>query len=327
MDSILRQSFRDFEFLIMDDASEDETPQIIKTYKDDRIRYVRNESCLGVANTLNRGLELVHSEFVARMDADDVSVKRRLEWQVQFMRLHSEIAVSGMWVKSFGDPSAAGIENSLTKPSSIKALMLFCNPLYHPVVIMRKACLDEHKLRYDPTFSRCEDYELWIRTSRFFSIGNIGRVGLRWRKHRENVTVTHGNAMTEQVLQLQSDQLKRIGVMADQEQIRFHHAIGAGKRLASMLELKKGELWLNQVRDAMLTTSLFSENGVHEAIGFVWFRLCCNSTPLGPSIISRYLFSDLRKGYHPSARQWITFILSILWHRGLRGTKSYIMAS
>jgi len=75
------------------------------------------------------------------------------------------------------------------------------------------------------------------------------------------------------------------------------------------------------VRNAMLTASLFSEDGVHEAIGFVWFNLCSNSTPLGPSIINRYLFSDLRKGYHPTTRQWITFFISMLWHRGLTRIK------
>ena len=327
IESILRQTLKDFEFLILDDASEDDTAAIIASYQDPRIRCVRNEVCQGVAKSLNRGLDMIRTEYVVRMDADDISVRRRLEWQVHYMQRNPHIGVSGTWIKAFGDSTSSGRVEGLTEPSSIKSLMLFCNPLYHPSVILRKAWFDANRLRYDPTFNRCEDYDLWFRASPFFPIGNIHRVGLYWRKHFENVTVSHGGAMVEQVLQLQAYQLKKIGIKADRDELYFHYCLGAGKRLKSLTELKDAESWLARVRAAMLAASSFPDAGVHEAIGFVWFWLCAHSAPLSPWMINRYFTSDLRKGYHPSFRQWMIFFSSMMWHHVINRFKSIFSVS
>jgi len=326
IESILRQTLMDFEFLILDDASEDDTAGIIASYQDPRIRCVRNGVCQGVGKSLNQGLDMIRTEYVVRMDADDISARRRLEWQVHYMRRNPHIGVSGTWIKAFGDPASSGKVEGLTEPSSIKSLMLFCNPLYHPSVIIRKSCFDANRLRYDPTFNRCEDYDLWLRSAPLFDIGNIHRVGLYWRKHLENVTVSHGDVMVEQVLQLQADQLKKIGMTVNRDELYFHYCLGAGKRLSSLPELKNAESWLARVREAMLVSSSFPDAGVHEAIGYVWFWVCAHSASLSPWMVNRYFSADLHTGYHPSFRQWMIFFSSILWHHGINRFKSHFSA-
>jgi len=99
VDSILGQTFTDFEFLIIDDASTDKTPEILRSYDDPRIRVVTNEENLGLSKSLNKGLALARGEFIARMDADDVSYPYRLQVQHEFMTQHPGAGVIGSWAE------------------------------------------------------------------------------------------------------------------------------------------------------------------------------------------------------------------------------------
>ena len=102
IESILNQTFTDFEFIIIDDGSSDHTADIIKGFHDERIRFIQNEKNSGVANTLNKGLELSQGEYIARMDADDISLPARFEKQVAFMEANPDVAVVGCGIELFG---------------------------------------------------------------------------------------------------------------------------------------------------------------------------------------------------------------------------------
>ena len=103
IDSILAQTYTDFEFIIIDDASTDATASIVESYSDERIRFFRNEHNMGVANTLNRGLDLAVGEYIARMDSDDISLPERFAKQVEFMDTHTDVIVCGSNAIVFGD--------------------------------------------------------------------------------------------------------------------------------------------------------------------------------------------------------------------------------
>ncbi len=107
VDSILRQSLRDFELLIVDDASTDESIAIIERYKDPRIRLLKSSERLKLSGALNLGLDNARGDYVARMDADDISLPRRLEIQVQYMNRHPEIGMCGSWIRYCGGPLRA----------------------------------------------------------------------------------------------------------------------------------------------------------------------------------------------------------------------------
>ena len=102
IDSILAQTFTDFEFIIIDDGSTDSTCAIVESYSDSRIRFFKNEHNLGVAATLNRGLDLARGEYIARMDADDISLPTRFEKQAAYMDSHPDVVVCGTGVECFG---------------------------------------------------------------------------------------------------------------------------------------------------------------------------------------------------------------------------------
>ena len=160
IDSTLQQSFADFEFIIIDDGSTDNTLSIIRSYKDERIKLVENSH--DFVGSLNLGLSTAQGKYIARMDADDVMHTDRLKIQYAIMEENPNITVCGTWVKCFGEhgqpdvPQGAGlIENPLLK------LMQFCI-VAHPTVMIRTDFLRQHQLEYDKNYKYAEDLKLWV---------------------------------------------------------------------------------------------------------------------------------------------------------------------
>jgi glycosyltransferase involved in cell wall biosynthesis len=142
IDSILQQTFRDFEFLIIDDGSTDQSIAIVQSYKDPRIRFVRNETNAGIAATLNRGIELASCELIARMDADDISYPDRLQKQYDYMMHDSACALLSTWCRVV---TAAGKHVRLERYTSrfFYYNLTFECWIYHPTVMFRKAAVKE----------------------------------------------------------------------------------------------------------------------------------------------------------------------------------------
>ncbi len=164
IDSILAQTFRTLEFIIVDDGSVDDTPAILASYEDPRLIIIRNDQNRGLAASLNRGLDVARGEFVARMDADDVAMTERLKRQVIFLDSHPDVGIVGSASRLI---DAAGREHRRDdmplSDLAIRWRLLTGNPFQHPTVMVRRAILDRHRLRYDETCEAAQDYDLWTR--------------------------------------------------------------------------------------------------------------------------------------------------------------------
>lgn len=311
--SILNQTFSDFEFIIIDDASSDDTGNVVRQFGDSRIRYFRNEQNLGVARTLNQGLDLAKGEYIVRADADDICLPWRIERQVKFMDAHPEIGVSGSRVRLFG--SELPVVNRCPVGSDIvKAYLLLDNPLIHPSVIMRKKALDKHNLRYDPRFARSEDFDLWSRAADCFTIDNVPEVLVKMRCHAGSVTSTASDAMTHQTEMILARNLRKLGMDLTEEMARFHHRVSRGRRMESSIALIKTEQWFIDLQEKNRLRGLFSTDALAVALGMVWFRLCLNSSPVS-GIWKTWRRSSLGKSYRPVLSDLGRFLLSIAWHR------------
>jgi glycosyltransferase involved in cell wall biosynthesis len=189
IESILNQSFTDYEFLIMNDGSQDQSVDIINSYHDPRIRLVLNEPTLGLVHMLNRGIENSRSCYIARMDCDDISMPQRLTKQVAFMNQHPEVGICGTWIEYF-----MGKQYLLQLPvsdSEIKqALPSYC-PMAHPTVMFRTAVVKNNGLYYSHDFPYVEDYELWFRAAQITCFANIPEVLLKYRIHPGQIGATH----------------------------------------------------------------------------------------------------------------------------------------
>lgn len=189
VESVLAQTFADFELIAIDDASTDGTARLMESYDDPRIRLLRNEANLGLVGTLNRGLGAAAGAYVARMDQDDVSLPERFAKQVAFMDSHPEVAACGTWARHIdaegrlmGDiRKAVGrqMDYEFWRPS----------PLFHSSAMIRVSQLGP--MRYDPEAYWCEDYDLWLRLRREHRLDNLPEFLLLYRIHGDSMSMAN----------------------------------------------------------------------------------------------------------------------------------------
>lgn len=192
IDSILKQTYEDYEFLIINDGSTDNTETIIKSYQDRRIVYYKNEQNKGLIYTLNKGLKLAKGEYIARMDADDISLPERFNKQMDFMDTHLNICAcctNAVTINMVGKR----ISKKWWEKSSIPVewLILFANPMMHPSMFIRKSFLDMHNFLYDSKSYICEDYDLWTRFTLYSKMARLDDVLLLYRNSKDSVTYSN----------------------------------------------------------------------------------------------------------------------------------------
>jgi glycosyltransferase involved in cell wall biosynthesis len=174
IDSVLGQSLRDLELIVVDDASTDETPALLDAIPDERLRVVWNEEQSGLAASLNRALDLAGGQYFARLDADDVALPERLERQVERLRAEPRCAVVGTAIVDLDGDGRPGVTHVLPGGATqLRWHALFSSPFFHPTVLVDREVLDVHGLRYDPEYLESEDYDLWTRLFAFADGANL----------------------------------------------------------------------------------------------------------------------------------------------------------
>ena len=183
VESILNQTFKDFELVIVDDGSTDSSWQILSEYsaKDSRIVLIQNEVNLGLEKSLNKGLAATKGEYFARQDADDVSLSNRLQLQVDFLDNHPEVGALGTAVELINEQGNTIGKNSLpTDHESLQSLLLFNNFMHHSTLMVRSSLMQ--KLGgYDETMRYVEDYDLWWRLSYLSRLATLPNILLKRR--------------------------------------------------------------------------------------------------------------------------------------------------
>ena len=301
VDSVLAQTYGDFEFLIIDDGSSDETARIVRSYDDPRIRSESNGQNLGVVRTLNKGLDLARGEYLVRMDADDVSLPDRLARQVAFMDEHPTVGACGSWVVTMGDKTA-DILRYPCAPEDIKAHLLFYNVIVHPSVCLRQAAFPANELRYDEGFPHAEDFELWQRACRAFPLANIDRVLLRHRIHEHSVTRRNQSAQAETLRRIDYRSLMELGIDPDEEQLSLHRRISEYGQNYRDLAPDAVEGWLLRLIEANDHAGVFSPRALQHVCGKLWFRYCRVSLESGERIVGRFMQSRISRYVEPLKR-------------------------
>jgi glycosyltransferase involved in cell wall biosynthesis len=197
IDSILNQTFSDFELLIFDDASTDNSLKIIERYKDERIIITRYDQNAGYVRSMNEGIEKARGSYIARMDADDISYPERLEKQFYFMRDNAGVGVTATWYDIFG------VESGLVTPPSnhdsiVLSMLLNINPIGNPSAMFRKELLQENNLKYDNSFVPSEDYHLWINLIGKTQFHILPEPLLKYCLHDENISIARKVQQKEQ---------------------------------------------------------------------------------------------------------------------------------
>lgn len=188
IDGILNQTFTDFEFLILNDGSLDGSEEIILSYEDKRIKYIKYQLNRGLVAVLNEGIDCAAGEYIARMDADDISLPERLDIQVKFMEENRDIGASGTAYQLFGER-----HNLYTPPIGYHKAFTYLSSnssIGHPCAIIRADLLRQHNIRYEAEFQYAADYAFWIRISQISRITSIQEPLLLYRWHHNNMSNT-----------------------------------------------------------------------------------------------------------------------------------------
>lgn len=200
IDSMLNQTFKDFEFLIIDDASTDKTRNIIRNYqkRDKRIRVITNKKNLKIAATLNIGINKAKSEIIARMDPDDISHPDRLFIQYQFLKSHPKVAIVGANIQIIGNGNKLLCKREYPTASvKLKRIMFRYSPFAHPAIMFRKKVFEEFG-GYDETMAVCEDIDLWFKIGGKYEFANIPKTLLTYRLVPSSGT--HSNLKTVEII-------------------------------------------------------------------------------------------------------------------------------
>jgi len=223
IESILNQTFSDFEFLIINDGSTDQSVNIIESYDDPRIRLIHNKQNLGLIDTLNKGMDICTGKYIARMDADDISLPERIEKQFDFMEKNQNVSVCGTLFQVFGNHNY--VPNHPEKHELLKAYFIFGCYIGHPTVMIRKNILNQYNLRYDKCFKHAEDYELWTRIIKYSQFANIQKVLLHYRSHDNQVCHKFARIQIQNVKSIQCNYLKNLGFEPSENEINIHAAV------------------------------------------------------------------------------------------------------
>ena len=182
IESILTQTFTDFELIIVNDGSTDSSLETIKRYNDRRIKLINNSKNLGITKSLNIALKEAKGKYIARQDADDVSLPNRLEEQLKYFEANLEVGVVGTNVYNIREDGTVVGSSSLDLEPTFQKL-LKGNRIVHGSVMMRKQVLEEHNY-YNEDFGCSQDYELWLRISKEYVIKNIKNPLYKLRSHK-----------------------------------------------------------------------------------------------------------------------------------------------
>jgi len=225
IDSILQQTFFDFEFIIINDGSTDSSRNILQAYSDRRIRCIDNETNLGLTASLNKGLGLSKGAYIVRMDADDVALPNRIQTQIECMQRMQTIDVCGSWYEMFGDREK--VVKSPVEHQSIKDTLFFKNCIAHSTVCIKRKSLEACAGGYDESYAYAQDYELWCRLKDKVTFATIPEVLLKYRLHGSQAGSRHIEKQDACADRVRKRNLQAIGVQLSREEEKIYFDIVA----------------------------------------------------------------------------------------------------
>lgn len=264
INSILSQTFSNFEFIIIDDASTDNTIDIINAYKDDRIKLFVKQKNTGIVDSLNIGVEAARGKYIARMDADDISYKDRLQKQLNYIEEHPDVLVLGSRYKiKDTNRISAGIPLGF---DHVKLYTLTECPLAHPTAFINREVFSRYCLKYNKEAVHAEDYDLWSRIIEIGKIENLDEVLLEYRKHDKQVSVVEKVKQNDTCNSIRLRQLKNLIDFSNKGysenfviRVIQQEAFGVTSDDMALVSMLIGDLWSANELKKIYSKELFIE--------------------------------------------------------------------
>lgn len=272
INSVLTQTFTDFELLVLDDCSTDATAAIVQAMRDPRIRFLQNPRNLGRAGTDNAALAHVKGEFIAKMDGDDLCHPERLARQVAFFESHSEVNVMGAWMQNFG--ASTYLNRYPTTPAAAQVLTLFTLPTGNPSVMLRSKLFREQGMTYDGNLRQTEDYDFFARYVRELRIVTLPEALIQYRVPPDTVKTAILTERATVADEVRAQLLRDWGLAYTERELRVHNAIAMLGRPLGDITLTEMEVWLLKIISFNDRQPLFEPEALRRGLGERWFEIC-----------------------------------------------------
>jgi glycosyltransferase involved in cell wall biosynthesis len=260
INSILTQTFKNFEFLIINDGSNDRSEEIIKSYPDSRIDYIKNEQNRGIVETLNIGLQRSKGKYIVRMDADDISFPDRLKTQLDFMQSHPQCRLCGTRAIAINEKGDTLYKiRRPTLDNEVKVQHLFRNSFIHPSVIIDAEIAK--RLKYSPNYEHAEDYYLFSQIAKDHQVANLENNLIYYRVHPENITSKKQHEMNKSEMKTISFLLSSLfEEKVSDEVVSLHHSFLT--RNFENIDTAKIEAHLLKIKDINKIKHTYNNNAL-----------------------------------------------------------------
>jgi glycosyltransferase involved in cell wall biosynthesis len=278
VDSILNQTFSDLEFIIICDEPTEKTRLILDKYQqnDNRVK-INYQERQGLVNSRNRGISLARGEYIAIMDADDISLPNRLKKQVEFMDNNKDIGISGTWVKLIGKSPKFILKHPCNHEDIISNMLFYCT-IAQPSVLIRRNIFCKNGLFYRREETHAEDYGLWVRAASVLKLANIPQVHLYYRIHN---STTNTNIQKGVSSNIRLSQIKKLGINPTTSEIEIHEELSNYTFTVNKDYVCKAKSWLEKLQDANFRMNIYPEPAFSKVLLNYWYVICRDSLNVG----------------------------------------------
>ncbi len=283
IESVLAQTFDDFELLVIDDGSTDRTSDVVRSFRDRRIHLLCHESNRGLPRTRNAGVDAARGDYLAFLDSDDVALPNRLAKQVAFLDHHPDHAAVGAWIDWMDDRGRplGRVKRRPPLPDDVSALRLFRQGIENTASMARTAVL--RRYRHDERFEVSEDFDLWARVAADRPIANLAEVLVLRRAHVQQISKGRDEQTRLYRQAIYARQLEALGITFREEDLKRHYLLRRMRKsgfIPDRAYVDWADAWLRALQTANARSHCFPEPELSRLLGAFWGKVCWNASPV-----------------------------------------------
>lgn len=316
IDSVINQTYANWELLVINDGSTDSTAKIVEGFlsRDTRVQLYNNEENKGLCFTRNRGLQLAKGKYIANLDSDDIALPERLKIQVDFLESNQDFVLLGAACEVIDQEGKT--EYTVTRnvaPSYLKSLLLFSNYFINSSVMYRAK--ESKALQYNPDYPLSEDYQFFVQLSEFGKIANLESSLVRYRVHGNNISAIKEKELEQAIHQIHKVLLEKLGIEAQSDELIMHASLVKESGKLSAKELQKVANWLERLRNQNHKRKVYPSQAFSHYCAFFFQRACLKSKAGLKSYLhfrNSSFYPDLNSSFKEKFTFFIKSILQIV---------------
>ncbi len=293
--SILSQTFKDFEFIIVNDGSTDKTEEIIKNFDDKRIVLLNNKQNKGIVYSRNKGLASARGKYIGMFDSDDIAYPNKFEEQIKFIEENPEFGMVGSWVRHI-DENGKIMKSKWklnAKHKFIPAIMLFRNYFVQSTVVIRREAIPIGA--YTKGYDVVEDSKMWFEVSLKYKVANIQKYLLYYRIHSNNISEPENKKPDNDLQKLFKYIFSELDIEMTDEDFRIHYLIKNKDKIKKINDLKLIECWLLKILKQNIKLKKYNKRILQKIVFNRWIKACYKARQLHIKLFVKMLNSPLNR--------------------------------